>query len=83
MSDRSSSSTPSTWIGARERLGRQVPGFNLTIWDCLQMQQLCAFENVASGNSKFCRLFTEDEWKGYAYAYTNGDLLTPPPLDAV
>lgn len=22
-------------VGARERLGRQVPGFNLIIWDCL------------------------------------------------
>jgi len=57
--------------GARDRLSRQVPGFNLTIWDCLQMQQLCAFETAALGSSKFCGLFTEDEWRGFAYA--NGD----------
>ncbi|EEB99540.1 hypothetical protein MPER_00767 [Moniliophthora perniciosa FA553] len=32
------------------------------------MQQLCAYETVAIGYSKFCELFTEDEWKGFDYA---------------
>ncbi|KAJ3552547.1 hypothetical protein NP233_g12855 [Leucocoprinus birnbaumii] len=59
--------------GAKERLEKLVPGFELSIWDCLQMQQLCAFETVASVNgggtsSGFCKLFTEEEWKGYSYA---------------
>jgi hypothetical protein len=48
-----------------------MPGFNLTIPDCLQMQLLCAFETVALGYSEFCGLFTEEEWKGFAYA--NGE----------
>lgn len=30
------------------------------------MQRLCAFETVTLGFSKFCDLFTEDDWKGYA-----------------
>ncbi|EEB97798.1 hypothetical protein MPER_02809, partial [Moniliophthora perniciosa FA553] len=32
------------------------------------MQQLCAYETVAIGYSKFCELFTEDEWEGFNYA---------------
>ncbi|KXN87322.1 3-phytase A [Leucoagaricus sp. SymC.cos] len=55
-------------LDAQERLAKHLPGFNLTIEDCLQMQQLCAFETVALGYSKFCGLFTEEEWKGFAYA---------------
>ncbi|KAJ3564362.1 hypothetical protein NP233_g8342 [Leucocoprinus birnbaumii] len=59
--------------GAKERLEKLVPGFELSIWDCLQMQQLCAFETVAGVNgggtsSGFCKLFTEEEWRGYSYA---------------
>ena len=37
------------------------------------MQQLCAYETVALGYSKFCELFTEEEWRGFDYSI--GDLL--------
>lgn len=53
---------------AQQRLAKQLPGFNLTIADCFQMQQLCAYETVGLGYSEFCGLFTEEEWRGYAYA---------------
>ena len=33
------------------------------------MQELCAYETVALGYSKFCDLFTKDDWKGYEYRF--------------
>ncbi|KAI0759394.1 histidine phosphatase superfamily [Trametes elegans] len=61
------------WAGtylrdALARLQPQIKGFHLTIEDVYVMQQLCAYETVAIGYSKFCELFTEDEWKGFDYA---------------
>ncbi|KXN83922.1 3-phytase A [Leucoagaricus sp. SymC.cos] len=53
---------------AQKRLAKQLPGFNLTSADAFQMQQTCVYETVALGYSKFCGLFTEEEWKGFAYA---------------
>lgn len=38
--------------------------FNLTIADVYSMQSLCAYETVALGYSKFCDLFSWDEWEG-------------------
>ncbi|KAH0831037.1 phosphoglycerate mutase-like protein [Lanmaoa asiatica] len=43
-------------------------GFNLEVEDVYRMQQMCAYETVALGYSKFCELFTEDEWEGFNYA---------------
>ncbi|ESK88274.1 acid phosphatase [Moniliophthora roreri MCA 2997] len=53
---------------ARKRLQKKIRGFKLKIEDVYAMQQLCAYETVAVGYSKFCELFTEDEWKGFDYA---------------
>jgi hypothetical protein len=60
-----------------------IQGFNLTISRLFYMQQLCIYEvitsftrsswisdipqTVALGYSKFCDLFTEEEWEGYEY----------------
>ncbi|KAG2150125.1 histidine phosphatase superfamily [Suillus cothurnatus] len=52
---------------ARKRLQPMIKGFNLTISRLGYMQQLCAYETVALGYSKFCDLFTEEEWEGYEY----------------
>ncbi|KAJ3566101.1 hypothetical protein NP233_g7216 [Leucocoprinus birnbaumii] len=52
----------------RERLAKQIQGFDLTIEDTFTMQQMCAYETVAIGYSKFCELFTEEEWRGFDYA---------------
>ncbi|KAF7298396.1 AB hydrolase-1 domain-containing protein [Mycena kentingensis (nom. inval.)] len=54
--------------GARKRLQPQIKGFSLDIEDIYIMQQLCAYETVALGYSKFCELFTEDEWEGFDYS---------------
>ncbi|KAI0273831.1 phosphoglycerate mutase-like protein [Gloeopeniophorella convolvens] len=53
---------------ARARLQEQIPGYTLSIEDVYTMQQMCAYETVAIGFSKFCSLFTEEEWEGFNYA---------------
>ncbi|KAJ4488333.1 phosphoglycerate mutase-like protein [Lentinula aciculospora] len=54
-------------VDAQKRLIPFLPGFNLTINDVAAMQTLCPYETVALGYSAFCDLFTEEEWKGFAY----------------
>ncbi|KAJ3828128.1 phosphoglycerate mutase-like protein [Lentinula raphanica] len=64
-------------VDAQKRFAQYLPGFNLTIEDVAGMQALCPYEayisflmprqTVALGYSAFCDLFTEDEWKGFAY----------------
>ncbi|KAG2091004.1 phosphoglycerate mutase-like protein [Suillus discolor] len=51
------------------RLQRYVHGFDLEVRDVYAMQELCAFETVALGYSKFCELFTQKEWEGFDYSY--------------
>ncbi|TFY59888.1 hypothetical protein EVJ58_g5495 [Rhodofomes roseus] len=63
----------SQWVSiylkkALDRLQPQLKGVDLTIEDVYTMQQMCAYETVAIGYSKFCELFTEEEWKGFDYA---------------
>lgn len=53
---------------ARDRLQAQLKGFELSFEDVYTLQQLCAYETVALGYSKFCELFTEEEWEGFQYA---------------
>ncbi|KAF8162781.1 histidine phosphatase superfamily [Crassisporium funariophilum] len=53
---------------AHKRLQKQFGDFDLTIEDVHTMQQLCPYETVALGYSKFCELFTEEEWEGFNYA---------------
>ncbi|KAH9030686.1 phosphoglycerate mutase-like protein [Lactarius pseudohatsudake] len=51
----------------RDRLQQHIDGYVLTIEDVYTMQQMCAYETVAIGFSKFCGLFTEEEWEGFNY----------------
>ncbi|KAH9001458.1 phosphoglycerate mutase-like protein [Lactarius akahatsu] len=55
----------------RDRLQGHIDGYALTIEDVYTMQQMCAYETVAIGFSKFCGLFTEEEWEGFNYGYTS------------
>ncbi|KAH8827000.1 histidine phosphatase superfamily [Flagelloscypha sp. PMI_526] len=57
---------------AEKRMEALLGGFDLTIEDIYEMQQMCAYETVALGYSKFCELFTEEEWKGFDYALDLG-----------
>ncbi|KAF9480866.1 phosphoglycerate mutase-like protein [Pholiota conissans] len=53
---------------AQKRLQKDMHGMELSIQDVYIMQQLCPYETVALGYSKFCELFTEEEWDGFNYA---------------
>ncbi|KAI1331468.1 histidine phosphatase superfamily [Xylariaceae sp. FL0255] len=70
------------------RVNENLPGANLTTHDVVSLMDMCPFETVArEGNkiSRFCRLFTEDEWNSYDYyqslgkwyGYGNGSPLGP------
>ncbi|KAI6002024.1 phosphoglycerate mutase-like protein [Pisolithus albus] len=48
--------------------GEPGSGFTLTDRHIYSMQQMCAYETVALGYSKFCELFTEEEWEGFNYS---------------
>ncbi|KAJ6109210.1 histidine phosphatase superfamily [Penicillium sp. IBT 16267x] len=53
---------------ARSRLSAYLPAdFDLTANDVLAMQTLCVYEVTSLAGSKFCSLFTEQEWKDFAY----------------
>ncbi|KAG2001652.1 hypothetical protein GB937_009994 [Aspergillus fischeri] len=53
---------------AISRLSRHLPkDFNLTAFDVLAMQNICVYEYTSLGGSSFCSLFTEQEWRDFAY----------------
>ncbi|KAJ7368930.1 phosphoglycerate mutase-like protein [Mycena albidolilacea] len=54
--------------GAVGRLRPLIKGYELQVEDVYVLQQLCAYETVALGYSKFCELFTEEEWDGFDYS---------------
>lgn len=54
---------------ATRRFQQLVRGnYTWTVDDSYNMQQLCPYETVALGFSRFCQLFTYDEWKGLEYS---------------
>lgn len=53
---------------ARHRIQKMLHGYPLGIEDIYTMQMMCPYETVALGYSKFCELFTEEEWEGFEYA---------------
>ncbi|KAJ5753066.1 histidine phosphatase superfamily [Penicillium odoratum] len=54
---------------ARSRLSAYLPpDFDLTTMDVLAMQTICVYEETSLAGSKFCSLFTEQEWKDFAYS---------------
>ncbi|KAH7133498.1 histidine phosphatase superfamily [Dactylonectria macrodidyma] len=72
-----------------KRLNKNLPGAELTEAETIYLMDLCPFNTVntpdAATRSKFCRLFTKEEWKGYDYllsvdkfyGYGNGNPLGP------
>ncbi|KAE9404951.1 phosphoglycerate mutase-like protein [Gymnopus androsaceus JB14] len=55
-------------VDTRKRLQASLQGYELSIEDTYTMQMMCAYETVAIGYSKFCELFTQEEWEGFDYA---------------
>ncbi|KAF4466185.1 3-phytase a [Fusarium albosuccineum] len=58
----------------RDRLNENLPGVNLTMEETIFMMDLCPFNIVntpdGSGDSKFCDLFTKEDWRSYDYYMT-------------
>ncbi|WVQ85972.1 hypothetical protein IAT38_008140 [Cryptococcus sp. DSM 104549] len=53
-----------------ERLSPLMEGFNLTVSDVAALMNACPFDSFKLQKpSPICSLFTEEEWKGYNYAY--------------
>ncbi|PHH90290.1 hypothetical protein CDD83_4058 [Cordyceps sp. RAO-2017] len=53
---------------ATSRFQAMTDGFNWTVEDVYAAQTMCPYETVAYGSSRFCDLFTYDEWDGFGYA---------------
>lgn len=59
----------------RDRLNSKLPGANLSVDETIFLMDLCPFETVAHDDahpSKFCQLFSNDEWQGYDYFQSIG-----------
>ncbi|KAM0751143.1 putative acid phosphatase [Meredithblackwellia eburnea MCA 4105] len=54
---------------ALKRLQSWVTGINFTVTDVGAMLQLCAYETDALGYSKFCEIFTEDDFKAFEHSF--------------
>ncbi|KAF8607448.1 phosphoglycerate mutase-like protein [Ceratobasidium sp. AG-I] len=57
---------------ALARFQQSASGIEWSIEDIYSMQMLCPYETVALGYSKFCALFTQEEWEGFHYALDLG-----------
>ncbi|KAH9896773.1 phosphoglycerate mutase-like protein [Cubamyces lactineus] len=51
------------------RLNRFLDGLELADSDVGVMQDLCGFQAEINGDTRFCDVFTESEWKDYEYAH--------------
>ncbi|KAL8292819.1 hypothetical protein RQP46_000513 [Phenoliferia psychrophenolica] len=65
------------FLPAIARLNSWITGINFTATDIGAMLQLCAYETDALGYSKFCELFTEEDFEAFEYGY---DLSTVIPV---
>lgn len=54
-------------IDAVDRFNKQISGYNFTWEDLFELQTICAYETNILGFSKFCSLFSHEEWEGYEY----------------
>ncbi|KAF7553288.1 hypothetical protein G7046_g7149 [Stylonectria norvegica] len=62
-----------TWIetylaDAVARFQKNTEGYDWTVLDVYAAQTMCPYETVAYGFSKFCDLFTYEEWEGFSYS---------------
>ncbi|KAK4202449.1 putative 3-phytase A precursor [Triangularia verruculosa] len=62
-----------TWVrtylqNATERMKDLVEGYDWTVDDTYAAQTMCPYETVSYGFSKFCELFTHEEWLHFGYS---------------
>ncbi|KAK0731227.1 histidine phosphatase superfamily [Lasiosphaeris hirsuta] len=70
---RGGSEDATAWIGtylqnASDRFAAMVDGYEWTLEDTYGAQTMCPYETVAYGFSRFCDLFTYEEWVGFGYS---------------
>lgn len=53
---------------AQSRFQSMTDGFEWSIQDVYAAQNMCPYETVAYGYSRFCELFTYQEWEDYSYS---------------
>ncbi|KAK2923139.1 Histidine phosphatase superfamily, clade-2 [Fusarium oxysporum f. sp. vasinfectum] len=53
---------------ANSRFNNMTDGFKWTLADVYAAQKMCPFETVAYGSSRFCDLFTYEEWQSFSYS---------------
>ncbi|KAF3768905.1 hypothetical protein M406DRAFT_62916 [Cryphonectria parasitica EP155] len=53
---------------ATTRLSSMVEGYDWTVEDTYAAQSMCPYETIAYGFSRFCELFTYEEWKNFGYS---------------
>ncbi|QIX01064.1 hypothetical protein AMS68_006581 [Peltaster fructicola] len=59
----------STYLDAiHHRLLEDNPNLPLSENELYVMQEMCAFELMAIGESEWCNVFTHDDWEGFEYA---------------
>ncbi|RMX92965.1 hypothetical protein D0867_14376 [Hortaea werneckii] len=91
--DKIADDAQAAWAGVfakpiQARLNEGMPGANLSVIETIYMVDLCPFETVANPTgaiSRFCDLFTEQEWHQYNYyetldkyyGYSHGNPLGP------
>ncbi|KAH8717222.1 3-phytase A [Beauveria bassiana] len=64
---------PTAWINiylkdAVSRFNAMSDDFEWTAQDAYAAQTMCPYETVSYGFSKFCDLFTYEEWQGFGYS---------------
>ncbi|KXT02829.1 hypothetical protein AC578_5381 [Pseudocercospora eumusae] len=52
----------------RDRFAADSPGLLFDEAEIYSMQEYCAFETLVRGDSKWCDVFTQDEWESFEYA---------------
>uniref|UniRef100_A0A0B7JQI7 3-phytase n=2 Tax=Bionectria ochroleuca TaxID=29856 RepID=A0A0B7JQI7_BIOOC len=53
---------------AARRFQDMTEGFEWTVSDVYAAQTMCPYETVAYGYSRFCELFTYEEWENFGYS---------------
>jgi len=53
---------------ATKRLAKMIEGYEWTVEDTYAAQMMCPYDTVAYGYSRFCDLFTYEEWIGFGYS---------------
>ena len=59
----------STYLGAiGDRLEKDNPQIRFTDAEIYSMQEMCGFETIIRGSSKWCSIFTHADWENFEYA---------------